>query len=747
MKLHVNICPLCCESNLIKDGDLFRCKVCGSTLTPETMEGLEETLQKLMDQGKSCDLGNMRRLLRDRLAAEHVSWQTVAEAASDILRAIPDDFQAGFFYAYANRKSHRNEYVFFLKSRANDQLSDYVKKLVYPYLIDGCDANSLIIGAVREFLICQGDYKKEEKRLDEALRQRDKENSYFADMERELFICHAHSDIEKILPLIKYLEDVEALNCWYSERNLPKDCDNYKEEIERAIRNCKAFVAFLSYDCAHSEDVKWELTIAKDLGKPIRIEYRLEDIPNPHHFKSFFDGIQWIDGFNASRANEIAEKFARAIETTSKPAKPAPSPTPARSAGPNLEINRIRLMILNEEYSEASAEIDKLLAADIQNPELWKLKLDAVLEGSEEPNGKAAKALKMLLACAGSKANEYKKEYAFILEQPKPKPVPAPAPKPTPAPKVEPKPAAPVLKPAPSPKKAEAPAPKPASSPAAKPSATKPKAKPAPESNPLPKQKPILSPDGKTVTYGLYPQTVVSDRALIAKLETAPKSKINGWYLCDGKYYAKATVKPYGVDYKFSDGTLVQKGDVRWFACEPIKWRVLLKLNHSYNLLSEAVLDARRFDKKTLNYTQSEIRDWLNGKFLSAAFCCGDSAIEYDQVSNSAYDSGVFASDYMLVPDSFDRLYLLSYSEVTNTGYGFPSNEGESNTRIAKPTDYALAMGATRYWRNGACDWWLRSQPPVHTSSARFIYMDGHISYNRVELTQYGVRPAMRIII
>ena len=709
MKLHVNICPLCCESNLIKDGDLFRCKVCGSTLTPETMEGLEETLQKLMDQGKSCDLGNMRRLLRDRLAAEHVSWQTVAEAASDILRAIPDDFQAGFFYAYANRKSHRNEYVFFLKSRANDQLSDYVKKLVYPYLIDGCDANSLIIGAVREFLICQGDYKKEEKRLDEALRQRDKENSYFADMERELFICHAHSDIEKILPLIKYLEDVEALNCWYSERNLPKDCDNYKEEIERAIRNCKAFVAFLSYDSAHSEDVKWELTLAKEMAKSIRIEYRLEDLPNPHHFKSFFDGIQWIDGFSASRADEIAEKYARATEPAPKPVKPS-APVLSPSASANLEINRIQLLIFNEEYSEASAEVDKLLAVDIQNPDLWKLKLDAVLEGSEEPNGKATKALKMLLACAGSKANEYKKEYAFLLEQPKPKPAPAPAPAPKPA----------------------APAPKPS---------------PAPESHNDEGRNPVLSSDGKSVTYGLYPQTIVSDQTLISRLEALSKPEKNGWYLLDGTYYAKVTARPYGVDYKFTNGVLVKKGAVCWFKCEPITWQVLQKSNGRLFLVSDAALDARRFDAESLDYTESEIREWLNGEFLNSAFIRGDSAMEVMYVSNSSSSCGCTPMEYTRVPDSFDKLFLLSYFEVTNPAYGFVSKTSESNTRIAGPTDYALAVGASRYYGNGATDWWLRSQAYDEDGDicVRFITIEGKVSYDYVTREQYGVRPAMYI--
>ena len=49
----------------------------------------------------------------------------------------------------------------------------------------------------------------------------------------------------------------------------------------------------------------------------------------------------------------------------------------------------------------------------------------------------------------------------------------------------------------------------------------------------------VFSQDNKTAEYGLYPQTRVSDAALIAELNGLTTVSSNGWYLFNGEYYAK----------------------------------------------------------------------------------------------------------------------------------------------------------------------------------------------------------------
>ena len=74
-----------------------------------------------------------------------------------------------------------------------------------------------------------------------------------------------------------------------------------------------------------------------------------------------------------------------------------------------------------------------------------------------------------------------------------------------------------------------------------------------------PGAKPELSSDGKTLTYGLYPQTYVSDETLIGELNKLTTSNASGWYLHNDTYYAKRIAKTYSTAYTLKAEKILSK--------------------------------------------------------------------------------------------------------------------------------------------------------------------------------------------
>ena len=159
---------------------------------------------------------------------------------------------------------------------------------------------------------------------------------------------------------------------------------------------------------------------------------------------------------------------------------------------------------------------------------------------------------------------------------------------------------------------------------------------------------PVISNDGKTVTYGLYPQTHVNDTTLINTLNTL-SAETNGWYLYEGNYYHKETAKLFNSEsYKFDDGTAIIDGTTYWFKCEPITWNVLSNDGVNYYLVTSKLLDVQsyyqnynnRVQNETIiysnNYEKSDLRTWLNNYFFNTAFFLNNTFITTTNVDNSA---------------------------------------------------------------------------------------------------------------
>lgn len=264
---------------------------------------------------------------------------------------------------------------------------------------------------------------------------------------------------------------------------------------------------------------------------------------------------------------------------------------------------------------------------------------------------------------------------------------------------------------------------------------------------------PVLSQNGKTITYGLYPQTNVNDSLLISELNKLTTSESNGWYLYKHEYYAKASATSYGSDYKFYNGTTISNGTTYWFKCEPIVWNVLTNNDGTRYLLSSLVLDTHRYAATSNNYMNSEIRSWLNSDFYNSAFALDNSHIQTTTVDNSASTTDSLSSSYACA-NTQDKVFLPSYQDFLNSSYGFStSTSGSGSNRACRTTDWARVRGALvddQVRNNGF--YWTRS-PNYNSNCAWYVAggdgwnHPGMIYFNNVDRAFHGVRPSISLAI
>ena len=274
-------------------------------------------------------------------------------------------------------------------------------------------------------------------------------------------------------------------------------------------------------------------------------------------------------------------------------------------------------------------------------------------------------------------------------------------------------------------------------------------------------QKPSLSADGKTITYGLYPQTNVNDSSLLAALNSLTKTETNGWYLYEDTYYAKVSATPKETDYFFDNGIAISSGETYWFKCEPISWNVLSNNDNEYCVVSSVLLDAKRYCESgstynTIdgvnyyknNYEHSDVRSWLNTNFYASAFALNKEYIQTTEIDNSAKTTDNTNNTYES-GNTEDKVFLLSYQDYLNSSYGFSIETGAKDVRCSKTTDWARARGAysrvstDSYQNNGY--YWTRS--PDSESNFRACYVGYGGGFNKADtnLTYVSVRPAITI--
>lgn len=270
--------------------------------------------------------------------------------------------------------------------------------------------------------------------------------------------------------------------------------------------------------------------------------------------------------------------------------------------------------------------------------------------------------------------------------------------------------------------------------------------------------KPILSSDGKTLTYGLYPQTNVDDQDLINALNELTPSKVNGWYLYNEEYYAKVVATPYSNSIQFSNGNIVVENEEYWFKCELIEWKVLTNYNGEIQIITDMLLDMQEFysstsnrtiDDKTIypsNYEHSTVRTWLNNEFYNTAFALNDSYIQTKDIDNSK-EQGMLSKETYVCNNTEDKVFLLSAKDYVNGNVGFPSGTSASPSKRCLTTDYARAKGIYYYpsaLSSQYCGhYWTRSPSDTYQAYVQIVNVDGSMVNSNVDYKNAGVRPSI----
>lgn len=279
---------------------------------------------------------------------------------------------------------------------------------------------------------------------------------------------------------------------------------------------------------------------------------------------------------------------------------------------------------------------------------------------------------------------------------------------------------------------------------------------------------PVIDLSNNTISYGLYPQSVVdSNDSIVEELNKLSKTTSCGWYLYNNEYYAKLIAYPEGANYTFDNNTTIKKGTAYWFKCEPIVWNILEKNANEYFVVSSVLLDIKHYsgysyyqtiDEQKIdscNYKYSDIRAWLNNNFYNSAFALGNEHILITNVDNSASTTHNPENQFAC-ENTQDKVFLLSYQDYINSSYGFSTSTYSASTRYCRTTDWTRAKGAhieSTHGQNGC--YWTRSPSSGYTitsssdysSSAWDITVDGALSSGSVTTGRMSVRPAITIII
>lgn len=213
---------------------------------------------------------------------------------------------------------------------------------------------------------------------------------------------------------------------------------------------------------------------------------------------------------------------------------------------------------------------------------------------------------------------------------------------------------------------------------------------------------------GDRVYFGSYPQSEITE--------------VNG--LVEGvDYVAVSCVSYVNTDlpplkpFSYSQAT-------KYYAIEPVLWRVLSSDNNGIYLLSEKILYGLPYHDKweDVAWRESYLRRWLNNEFYQSAFKKHErQAVELNE--------------------NMDSVFLLTYDDANNQLYGL----SDAVKKVAKNTDYVTSVSGV--FRKDRADFWWLSSTGETADKAMLVGDNGTIYENGiyVDSTYIGVRPAIRI--
>lgn len=269
----------------------------------------------------------------------------------------------------------------------------------------------------------------------------------------------------------------------------------------------------------------------------------------------------------------------------------------------------------------------------------------------------------------------------------------------------------------------------------------------------VPTQKPETIP-GVTMAPGqMYPQNPIVNEEDLKK---------NTWdCIYFGKYYntkitpsvlAEAGEHDTVKEDEKKESYLVRH-EQGYFRYEPVKWRVL-SINEDGTdafVMADEIIDVTPYYRDSnvqVTWEKSDVRKWLNGKFMETAFTAEEqAAVETTDVTTAD-------NQWSNEPggnDTKDKIYLPSIEEMLNPFYGFSNDAEESVTRTITITDYTNRGGTPNQPPAGFVSYWLRSPGVAQGCPAQVgdwgegrILTESSVMIERAA-SYLGVRPVMHV--
>ncbi len=244
------------------------------------------------------------------------------------------------------------------------------------------------------------------------------------------------------------------------------------------------------------------------------------------------------------------------------------------------------------------------------------------------------------------------------------------------------------------------------------------------------------------VYFGSYPQTEVTGNALTAAIIGASYDA-DGDAWVNGTKYRRISKSDTNYDGYFGNS------EYRYFKWERIKWRVLRVNGSTMFVVADKGLDCKDYNEEytSVTWETCTLRNWLNNDFYGTAFSSSEQgAIISQTVVNE--DNPYYNTEGG--NNTWDKVYLLSISEVVNPDYGFCEDFGTySVSRRVKASDYAHVRGAyisTSSNYAGNCWWWLQS-PGYNTDTAASVDDYGYVHRDGISVNNGLVAcvPALHI--
>lgn len=316
-----NLCQNCGADLRKVDATHYACECCNTTYSTEKIE----SYAKKLDDTKRELISNARKNLYAAISEKYISAEDVHSSCVEIKKYLPDDYQANFYEAFLtmpttdiskmirkidvkeNFESIELMLTFLIKSLEQEFILDVAALIERTYKSSG--SKNLV------------KYHEYETKLSiEA--QKINDGMYNVNLPRDIFVAYSSADMEQVLELVDELENKQGLECFISVRNLRQGAgsrENYIEDLQTAMDNCKSFVFVSSKNSRRQacDALRIELPYIKkrdiersaaggyltyeeiphNLKKP-RVEYRLEESDRDNAadriVDEFFSGYQRV---------------------------------------------------------------------------------------------------------------------------------------------------------------------------------------------------------------------------------------------------------------------------------------------------------------------------------------------------------------------------------------------------------------------------------------------------------------------